>query len=432
MTTSTRPGALEGVRVVEFAQAMAIPTCGLLLADMGANVIKVEPPAGDAFRHTQEPLFPGEAKGYVVLNRGKRSICLDVASADARDAVERLVRWADIVLVSLKPADLPRYRMTYEDFRALNEQVIYLEHVPVGSKGPMGGDPGYDVVVQGMSGTAAITARTRGDAPINVRPAFADMGTGYLSALAVVAALRHRDLTGEGQRVETSLLATALASANQLVSWFDATDPPRKAAFDAEVKDARSWGAGFEDQRTIWEKHFLRGGFANIYFRHYRTADGFISIGCLSPSLNARFRKVTGIHDPRTEADFDLGAPEAIGRLSKTMEEAEKLLASKPTAAWMEEFRAGGVPCGKLNFPPEVFDDPQIVENEYVVELEHPVLGAFKTFAPPIRMDATPTRVQSPPPMLDQHTDEVLAELGYGNDVIASMREAGVAGRSSH
>jgi crotonobetainyl-CoA:carnitine CoA-transferase CaiB-like acyl-CoA transferase len=292
----------------------------------------------------------------------------------------------------------------------------------------MGGDPGYDVIVQGISGIAAITARTRGDAPVSIRPAFNDMGTGYLSALAVVAALRHRDLTGEGQRVETSLLATALTSANQLVSWFDATDPPRKEAFDAEVRDARAWGAGFDDQRDIWEKHFLRGGFANIYFRHYRTRDGFLSVGCLSPGLNARFRAVTGLEDPRLDPSFELGSAESLERLHVLVTEAEKLLASKTTADWVRLFREGGVPCGKLNFPPDVFDDPQVRENEYVVELEHPLIGGYRTFAPPIRMDATPTRIQRPAPLLDEHTDEILAELAFDAKEIAALRAARTVG----
>ena len=137
MTDPYLPGALEGVRVVEFAQAMAIPAAGLLLADMGADVIKVEPPAGDAFRHTMEPIVPGEAKGYALLNRGKRSICLDVTRPEARPAIEALARWADIVLMSFKPTDLPRYGIAYEDFRVVNPRIVYLEHAPVGNRGPM-------------------------------------------------------------------------------------------------------------------------------------------------------------------------------------------------------------------------------------------------------------------------------------------------------
>lgn len=407
------PGALAGVRVVEFAQAMAIPMCGLLLADMGADVIKVEPPAGDAIRHTMEPIFPGESKGFAILNRGKRSLCLDVTAAASRPVIERLAAWADIVLMSMKPADPPRYGLTYADFAAINPQVVYLEHVPVGKRGPLGGDPGYDVIVQGLSGVTPIAARTVGDAPVNIRPAYNDFGTGFLSLAAVIAALRHREKTGEGQRVETSLLSTAVTMANQLVSWFAATDPPVDESYFAAIAAAREVGASFEEQRAIWEGHYLRGGYANIYFRHYRTKDGFVSVGCLSPTLNARFRTVTGLSDPRTEPGFELGTAEAYDRLTILLRQAEDLFRGRTTAEWVAALRAAGVPCAPLNFPPDVFRDPQLLENGYIIELDHPALGPYKTFGSPIRMDRTPTAIRSAAPALGQHTDEVLRMLGF-------------------
>ncbi len=433
MTDSTQPedeapGALAGVRVLEFAQAMAIPACGQLLADMGAEVIKVEPPGGDAFRHTQAPVIPGESKGYTLLNRGKRCLCLDVSHPQAAEVVGRLVQRADVALVSLKPPDLPRYGLTYDRFAAINPRIVYLEHVPLGPKGPFGQDGGYDVVVQGISGTGAITARTVGDAPINVRPAYIDMGTGFLSALGVVAALRHRDLTGVGQRVQTSLLSTALAQGNQLISWFGATDPPIWEAFQADLAAARLAGASFEEQRAVYERHYLRGAYGNIYFRHYRTSDGFISIGCLSPALNARFRRVTGLDDPRQRPGFDPSTSEGWDELTALIREAEDLLRSRTTPAWIDAFRAGGVACGPFNFPPEVFHDEQVLANDFIVELDHPALGPYKTFAPPLRMDVTPTRIRASSPLLDADTDAVLGEVGYTPDEVARMRAEGVVG----
>jgi crotonobetainyl-CoA:carnitine CoA-transferase CaiB-like acyl-CoA transferase len=342
--------------------------------------------------------------------------------------VERLVEWADIVLVSFKPADLPRYGLDYESFAAINPAVVYLEHVPLGKNGPLGGDPGYDVIVQGLSGVTPIAARSVGDAPVNIRPAYNDFGTGFLSAFAVVAALRHRERTGVGQRVETSLLSSAVTMANQLVSWFGATDPQVDEAFSAAVGAARDRGAGFEEQRQIWERHYLRGGYANIYFRHYRTKDGFVSVGCLSPALNARFRAVTGIHDPRQDPGFELGSDAAYDRLTLLIREAEDLFRAKTTAEWVQALRAGGVPAAPLNFPPDVFRDPQLLENEYIIELEHPLFGPYKTFGPPVKMDRTPLRVKSPPPLLGEHTDDVLTELGFGPVEIAALRAAGAAG----
>ena len=430
MTQPTLPGALAGVRVLEIAQALAIPFAGELLADMGADVIKIEPPSGDGIRHTMEPILPGESRGYTLMNRGKRSICLDVTREQARPVIERLAHWADIVLVSMKPTDLPRYRITYDDFRAWNERIIYLGHVPLGHHGPYGDDPGYDVVVQAMSGLSVTTAREAAGVPLNVRPAFNDMGTGAFSALGVVAALRHRDLTGKGQRIETSLLGTAMALGNQLISWFGITDAPRDEPFREQMATLRANGAGFDEQRQLWEDTYVRGAFANIYFRTYRTADGFVAVGCLSPQLNARFRKVTGIHDPRTEPGFDLGSNEARRRLAALVQELEALFASKPNTYWLETLKAGGVPCGPLNFPPEAMFHPQLTENGFVVEVEHPLLGPYRTFGPPIKMDETPTAIRSSAPLLDEHTDAVLAELGFEPGDIAHLRATGTAGMS--
>ncbi len=425
---SPLPGALEGVRILEIAQALAIPFAGVLLADMGADVVKIEPPVGDGIRHTMVPIVPGESKGFTLVNRGKRSVCLDIGAAAARPALERLIRWADVVMVSLKPADLPRYGLSYEDARRVNPKVIFLEHSPLGSAGPFGGDPGYDVIVQGMSGTAVVTARERGGVPINIRPAFNDTGTGAFSALAIVAALRHRDLTGEGQRVETSLLGTAMALGHQLLSWFGVTDAAVDESFDAALSSARESGAEFAEQRAIWERHYVSGGFANIYFRHYRTGDGFISVGCLSPQLNARFRAVTGVHDPRTEPGFDPGTAEGQEQLAALVQETEARFRALPSDEWLKALRDGGVPCGPLNFPPEAMRHPQLLENEFVVELEHPLFGPYRTFGPALKMDRTPTRIRSSAPLLGEHTDAVLVEAGCTAEEIAALRSAGAAG----
>ncbi len=423
-----RPGALEGLKVLEIAQVIAIPLCGLLLADMGANVIKVEPLEGDSFRYTQQPILPGEGKSFTLLNRGKRSVCLDVAQAEARPALEKLLRWADVVLISMKPADLPRYRLTYDDVRALNPEVIFLEHVPVGMRGPMGGDGGYDVVVQGISGIGAVTARSNGDAPATIRPAYADFGTGFLSAFGVTAALNYRMATGRGQRVETSILATSLTQAAPLVNWFGATDPDVETRWRAERAEAAARGANFEEQRALWDRAFQGGAFANIYFRHYRTRDGFLSVGCLSQATNARFRAVTGVVDPRTNPDFELGTPQAYDALTALVRTTEDLFRQKTTAEWIDELRGGGVPCGPFNFPPDVLHDPQVLANEYIIELEHDLLGPYKTFAPPVRMDLTPTRVRRSSPVLGAHTEEVLAEVGLRPDEVAALIAVGVAG----
>lgn len=422
-----RPGPLDGITVVEFAQVIAIPMCGLALADMGATVIKVEAPTGDSARSSLGPILPTESKGFAVFNRGKESVCIDIANPAARPALEALLKKADVVLVAFKPPDVRRYGLDYETVAKLNPKVVYLEHVPLGSKGPYAEMGGYDVIVQGLSGIGSLTAAP-GDAPRNINPAYADHATGFISALAVVAALRHRDLTGQGQRVETSLLSTALALGGNLLHWFGATDPDVWEKFTTDLATARKAGATFGQQQQLFLRTARAGGFGNVYFRHYRTSDGIISVGALSQPLMKRFRSVTNILDPREDPEFELGTPEAFDQLTELVAKTEALLRTKTSAEWIAAFREVGVPAGPFLFPTEIFEEPQIVENDYIVELEHDLFGTYKTFAPPLRMDATPVMPQKASPLLDADTDRVLGELGFSAEEIAALRRAGAVG----
>lgn len=423
--TGTAHGPLAGIRVVEFAQALAIPMCGMLLGDLGAEVIKVEPPVGDQVRylfgrrHTDSPYF-------AAINRNKRSICVDLAAPGARPVVEALVRSADVVLVSLKPTDVPRYDLEESRLRRLRPDLIYLANPPLGPEGPQGHEGGYDVLVQGMSGLSFVTARTERDVPINIRPAYSDVGTGMLAALGVVAALRHRDRTGEGQRVETSLLATALLFGQTIVGRFPEFTGDSRERFHADLAALRAAGGSFEDERRLYRDRIAGGeGFLRFYFRHYRTADGMISVGCLSNALYDRFHRVTGLPDPRQEPAYRLGTP----GFEELVERAEALFRSMPTVEWLERLRAGGVPCARYNLPTEVLDDPQVVANGYAVELDHPTLGRHQVPGPAVRFDRTPTSARTGAPTLDAHTDEVLTELGFTATEVAAWRAEGVVGR---
>jgi len=424
-------GPLADVRVLEFAQVMAMPTCGMLLRDFGAEVIKVEPPRGDSFRLNQRTGVKSESKGFAVFNRGKRSLCLDLTQEAARAVVARLVARADVVLVSFKPSDLPRYGLDYETLRGANPRLVYLENTPYGPAGPYGQDGGYDVVVQGMSGIGSVTAAPVNDAPRFVRPAYADMGTGILSALGVVAALRHRDATGIGQRVETSLLSTALLLGANVLHRFEDIDGDAHREFGEGVRELQAEGAGFGEQQALWYEKLQPGGAGNIYFRHYRTSDGFISVGCLSPGLNARFREATGIEDPRQDPDFDASAPDATARLVEMVRGAESLFASLPGATWIERLRAGGVPCGPFNFATEVYDDPQVRANGYGMTVEHPTLGRYETPAPAIRMAESPVEAKGPSPQLGADTDEILRDHGFAAEEIQTLRDQGIVGARS-
>ena len=418
-------GPLNGVRVVEIAQAMAIPMCGMLLGDFGAEVVKVEPPVGDQVRylfrrgHSDSPYF-------VAINRNKRSICLDLGRDEAREIVAALVREADVVLVSVKPTDVQRYGIDEATLRAVCGDIIYLANPPLGPRGPQGHEGGYDVLVQGMSGLSFITARADNDVPMNIRPAYNDVGTGMLAALGVVAALRHRDLTGEGQRVETSLLATALLFGQTIVGRFPEVTGDSVERFHEELAAMRQAGGSFEDERRLYRDRLAGGeGVLRFYFRHYRTADGMVSVGALSDALFDRFHAITGLPDPRREPEYKMGTP----GFEHAIERAETLFRSKTTAHWLEQLREGGLPCARYNLPTEVLDDPQVVANEYAVELDHETVGRHQVPGPPVRFDRTPTSARTSAPTLDRDTDTVLAELGFPATRIRGWRDAGVIGR---
>ena len=418
-------GPLAGIRVVEFAQALAIPLCGMLLGDLGADVTKVEPPVGDQVRylfgrgHSDSPYF-------VAINRNKRSICLDLGSADSATIVAALVREADVALVSLKPTDVPRYGLDEERLRAIRPDLVYLANPPLGPEGPQGHEGGYDVLVQAISGLSFVTARSVNDVPVNIRPAYNDVGTGALAALGVVAALRHRDLTGVGQRVETSLLATALLFGQTIVGRFPELVGDAVEKFHAELAELRARGGSFEDERNLYRDRIAGGeGVLRFYFRHYRTADAMVSVGCLSNALYDRFHAVTGLPDPRTNPTYRFATP----GFETLVTRAEEVFRQSTTSEWLARFRAAGVPCARYNLPTEVLDDPQVVANHYAVELDHPTLGRHQVPGPPIRFDRTPTSARVAAPTLDQHTDEVLAELGFSTEQIATWRAAGTVGR---
>jgi formyl-CoA transferase len=422
------PGALHGVKVLEIAQVMAIPICGMLLSDLGAEVTKLEPPWGDASRYTMQPVLPGESKSFAVLNRGKRSVGLNLADERTRPALEALVRRSDVVLVSAKAEDLVSFLIGYEDLRELNPDLIYLDHSGYGRNGPMGDQGGYDLTVGGLSGITALIGREHNDQPIYTQPAVLDLCTGILSAMAVCGALYARQSTGKGQRIETSLLATAMLAQVNVMHDFPAVEPDYRPPFLEALAALRRNGASYLEMQALRNRSVRRAVAGNIYYRYYRTKDSYISIGCLSPELQRRFRETLGVVDPRTEPGFDMATDEGYQRMRAFVGEAEGLMRARTTDAWIALLLERRIPCAPVLFPEETIDDPQVAANDYVIELQHEILGPYRTFAPAVRMDGTPTEAQGAAPPLGAHTAEVLREAGLSEELIGELIDAGVAG----
>lgn len=409
-------GVLAGVKVVEFAQNAAVPQCARLLAGMGADVVKVEPVAGDAMRY-QAALTATESRAYSTINPGKRAICLNLASDGAAVIVDRLLEWADISLVGLKLSDVERYGLDWDHVQRVNPRLVHLVFTAFGPEGPEAEQGGYDVLVQAMSGLGWTMNRSVDGVPLPTRPAFIDFASGSTAAAAVIAALRHRDLTGEGQRVDASLLGSAVALGTPMLSEFERDAEGTQELLD-DVAMLRQAGADFDEQRALYESRVTQGALMwRLYFRPYLTADGLISIAGFSPGLMAKFHAVTGLDTIALGSDPN--EPEA----SAIIDAAEALFKTKTTAEWTAVLRDAGYPCMRYNTSAEASRDPQIRANDYAVDLDHPEFGRYTTIGMPFSYSATPTALAGPSPGLGQHTSAVLAELGF--DAVAVDELAG-------
>jgi crotonobetainyl-CoA:carnitine CoA-transferase CaiB-like acyl-CoA transferase len=420
-------GALADVRVVEFAQVVAVPVTGMLLRALGADVVKVEPPSGDASRLIRPTPTKGQGRLFLVHNRGKRSIGLDLTHERAGEVIEPLVAAADVVTTGFKRTDLPRYGLSYDDLVAIKPDLVYLENTPYGPKGPMADMGGYDPVAMGLTGAAFQAAADVRGAPRTMVPAFADFGSGFLGALGVVAALRHRDRTGQGQRVETSLVHTAMVYSSQSANWIDGLDDDRVAELSADLARAQAAGAGFAEQQERWWRSFRPDNAGNVYFRYYRCADGFISVGCLSPALNARFRAALDLTDPRHRESWDPASPTANDELAVWTAGVETRFAARSCQHWLDHLRSHNIPCGPVNTSEAALSDPQILANHYLSETDQPGVGHLRAYAPPLRMSASPVDpLAVPAPSLGGDSAEVLRDVGLGDDTIADLFHAGV------
>lgn len=419
MTTSTEDGPtslLAGIKVVEFAQNLAIPMCGRILAGMGADVVKVEPPTGDAMRSGGD-FGPTEAKAFALINPDKRSIALDLTSPDATPVIEALFRWADVVLVAFKQSDLARYGIDWEHAQRVNPRLIHLTHTPFGPEGPDANEGGYDVLVQALSGMGFTMNRSENGVPLATRPAVNDSGTGIAGALGVVAALRHRDQTGEGQRVDVSLLATALNLSLPTVSQFTGDQPVGSySERQAALIDQRDEGVAFDELRHEFETNVMAGqrNF-RLYFRHYATNDGLLTVAGLSRGLRAKFHEATGITRPAGTLTL------ADQEFQDIIEEAETLFTTESTEHWIGVLRDAGYPCGRYRLPFEALNDPQIRANWFVSDFEHPVAGTYSTPGMPLQFSETPVGFSQPSPLFAAHTSDVLGEIGLAPDHIAEL-----------
>lgn len=384
---------LHGIRVVEFGNLIAGPYAGMLLADLGADVIKVEPPSGDLGRGFG-PYVQGESAFFLAVNRGKRSVCLSPKDPAGRRWLTELVRSADVVLHNLRRGAMERMGFGEDDVAELNPAAIYAVVSAFGSDGPYADRAGIDVVFQGESGMMSITGEP-GSPPGKTATTIGDYVAATNAALTICAALVERASTGTGRRVDVSLRDGLLAVQS---GW-----------------NAIAFATGRQPPKTGTASPFLAPNQA------FETADGHLTLAIVS---DAHFRILCDVLGRTDLADrYPTNGSRMQGRAA-LVAELQEIFRGDLTARWVERLDAAGLPVGRILTLPEVWHDPQVLHNEMVVEYDHPIAGSTRSIGSPLRIDRAPSRATLPPPVLGQHTEEVLRELGATDDEVAAVVEA--------
>jgi crotonobetainyl-CoA:carnitine CoA-transferase CaiB-like acyl-CoA transferase len=406
-------GPLAGLRVIDCSTVLAGPYCTMLLGDLGADVVKVEPPEGDATRGWGPPWVGSEAEGtrtaayYLAVNRNKRSIRLDLSTEEGREVLRRLLRGGDVVVENYRMGGFAKLGFSDGVLRELNPRLVHLAISGFGTRGPDAGKPGYDFVIQAAGGLMSITGEPDGR-PMKVGVAISDVVSGLFGAVSVLAALFGREpgasaVGAEGvdgdQRIDVSLLQSTLAvlvnqAQNALVTG---AAPPRRGNAHPSI----------------------------VPYETFATADGEIAVGVGSERQWAKLGPAIEAPELVADARFAANGDRVVNR-EALIPILRARFAADTTAAWLERLDAAGIPAGPILDLPAALSSQQAQALGVRVPLEHPVLGPVDQVAPPYELSATPATVRTPPPLLGEHTDELLAEAAYSPDEIAFLHESGV------
>ena len=409
------PGPLSHIKVLDMSRVLAGPWCGQLLADLGAEVIKIERPpdaqggGGDDTRAWGPPYLKdtqgrdtGEAAYYLSANRGKQSLTLDISKPQGQEVIHRLAARADVLIENYKTGQLLKYGLDYASLKALNPRLIYCSITGFGQTGPYAHRAGYDYIIQGMGGLMSITGERDdlpGGGPQKVGVAVADLMTGMYSGVAILAALASREQTGAGQSIDMALLDTQIAMlANMNMNYLTSGQSPVRA--------------GNAHQNLV-------------PYQVFECADGHVIIAAGNDAQYARFCVAGGEPQLATDPRFAVN-PQRVRNREVLIPLLAAMVKKRSRLAWMEGLEAVGVPCGPINTIADAFADPQVLARGLRIDLPHPAAGSIPMVANPIKYSGTPLEYNAPPPMLGEHSDAVLRSLHYGEAEIAQLRAAGI------
>ncbi len=398
--TDTRPGPLEGIRVLDLTRVLAGPYCTMFLGDLGAEVVKVEQPeVGDDTRGWGPPFAGGESAYFLCVNRNKQSVTVDLKSAEGVKLLRRLAREADVLVENFRPGTMERLGLGDKELRAANPNLIYASLSGFGSDGPMRDWPCYDLIIQAWGGLMSITGAPDGE-PTKVGVAIIDIVAGLMLGQAITAALFARQQTGTGQRIETSLLEAGIAS---LVNA----------------------GSNYLVGGSVMGRH----GNAHpsiVPYQSFKTREGYLVVGAASETIWKRFCQAIGKPELETDPRFEKN-PQRVQNREELIQILREIFLERKSSAWMELLRDAGVPCAPVQTLDQVFRDPQVLQRQMLVDVEHPTAGSVRMAGLPLKFSDTPASVRLAPPLLGQHSEEILRNwLKMAEGEIVDLKSKGI------
>jgi len=393
-----RAGALAGLTVLDLSRVLSGPFATMTLADLGADVVKIEQPGtGDDTRQWGPPFQGDEAAYFLSVNRNKRSLAVDLKSADGLALVRDLARRADVVVENFRPGTAARLGLGYDGLAAENPGLVYASISGYGQTGPDSHRAGYDAIAQARSGIMSVTGEADGP-PVRVGVSSADLVAGMWAVIGILAALRERDRSGQGQWVDISLLDGSVSWLTYVASGYFATGtrPPRYGSAHPTIAP----------------------------YQGFATKDGDLMLAVGNDAIWRRFASVAGLADLLEDPRFTTN-PLRVEHRDELLPLVADAMAARTSVEWVEVLDAAGVPVGPIQTVDEVVTDPQVLARGMIGEVKHPTAGTVRTIGCPVRLTATPPQVRTAPPLLGQHTDDVLAELGVDQERLAALRASG-------
>ena len=392
--------ALHNIKVVDLTRTLAGPFCTMMLGDMGADIVKIEEPEHGDETRGWTPFWNGESTQFVSFNRNKRSLSLNLKEPEGINIVQSLARDADVMIESFRAGALERMGLGYDTIKDLNPDIIYCSISGYGRTGPLANKPGYDLLIQAYSGLMNLTGDPEG-MPMRVGFSLVDLFTGMMAYGSIMTALYHREQTGQGQWVEAALLDGQVAALSY-----------HAAAYLATQNEPQRMGSGHPSL---------------VPYQSFPAADGFFIVGVANQGLWQRFCNALArpdlMEDPRFITNDD-----RVAHRAECIETLSEIFRTRPVAHWVEIISGAGVPCGPINRVSEVVQDPQVLARSMMVDIPHPKVPGLRVTGSPLKLSETPPSVRHHPPLLGQHNEEVLLELGYNTQKIAHLLEKGVIG----